>query len=100
MTTYPDNTDWVGKGWHEQPKQTTMTVHDEHGQVVVLYIDINDRQHMLTLWSDGLPTFTPNVIGYLGCEPPLHTSTLDPRLQRLADAWLEYLDAVVEHETG
>lgn len=100
MTTYPqDTTDWTGKGWHAQPSQTTMTIHKDSDGVVFLYRDINGVVHSLWTWKDGGVSFRwglhPNSVAHYTVE---YDGPIDPHLLKLADAWQEYLDAVIEKE--
>lgn len=100
IATYPDSTDWVGKGWHTEPTKTTMKRYKDSDGTVFFYHDINGGVHALWTWKDGGISFRwglhPSAIEHYTVE---YTGPVDPPLQKLADAWREYLDAVVERET-
>jgi len=97
MTTYPQDADWVGKGWHTT--RTKMTVHKDSDGVVFLYHDINGVVHALWTWKDGGISFRwglhPNSVAHYAVE---YDGPIDPHLLKLAGSFLEYLDAVIEKE--
>jgi hypothetical protein len=97
MTTYPQETDWIGKGWHTAPPKPYKVYRDNEGYVV-LFCDRNGWKHALFTWADGGATFQWKTAWVAPGD--MEVISVPAALLKLADAWQEYLDAVVERETG
>ena len=98
MTTYPlEAVDWIGKGWHTAPPKPYKVYRDNEGYVV-LFCDRNGWKHALFTWADGGATFQWKTAW--AAPDDMQATDVPVALQKLADAWQEYLDAVVERETG
>ena len=98
MTPYPDNTDWVGNGWHSEPTPDTVyTVHEDAQGLTFLFVDRNGNEHALYTWADGGTTFQWRpTYDKAGSVP--YTGTIPEPLYRLAESFRTYLDAAVEKE--
>lgn len=81
---------------------TTMTTYGTEDFVIFAYHDRNGLTHLLTRWVDKSVTFTWDWRDDGKPGDPFKyfpgIEVTDPRLQRLAEAWQEYLDAAVEAE--
>ena len=97
MTTYPQETDWIGKGWHTKQPKPYKIYHDNEGYAV-LFRDCNGWKHVLFTWADGSTTFQWKT-AWLPPSGDMEAISVPTALTKLADAWQEYLDAVVERET-
>jgi hypothetical protein len=95
MTTYPQDADWIGKGWHTVSAKPYKVYFDSEGHVV-LFRDRNGWKHALFTWADGKITFQWKTAW--AAHDDMQTTDASPALLKLADAWQEYLDAVVEKE--
>lgn len=88
----------------------TMTMHGTEDFIVIAYHDPNGLTHLLTRWVDRSVTFTWDwrenwLPGGKPGDPFKYfpvTEVTDEDILRLANAWLEYLDAVIEvrYEAG
>lgn len=74
---------------------TMYTVYKDAQGFAILFTDCNDMDHALFTWPGGGVTFQWET-AYTGNIP--YAGPIDPRLQKLVNSWLEYLDAVVEKE--
>ena len=95
MTTYPQDADWIGKGWHTEPAKPYKVYFDNEGYVVS-FCDRNGWKHALFTWNDGGTTFQRKTAW--AAPDDMQATDVPVALQRLADAWQEYLDAAVEKE--
>ena len=96
MTTYPlEAVDWIDKGWHTAPPKPYKVYRDNEGYAI-LFRDCNGRKHVLFTRADGKITFQWRTAR--PAHDDMQTTDASPALLKLADAWQEYLDAVVEKE--
>ena len=95
MTTYPQETDWIGKGWHTAPPKPYKVYRDNEGYVV-LFCDRNGWKHALFTWADGGATFQWKTAWVAPGD--MEAISVPAALLKLAESWREYLDAVVEKE--
>lgn len=82
------------------PADTAMTAHGTEDFIIFAYRDRNGLTHLLTRWTDGKVTFSWDWRDNGKPGDPYKyfpgVEVTNPALQKLAEAWLEYLDAVVE----
>lgn len=98
MTTYPQDVDWIGKGWHAEPTpDTKYTVYKDHEGLVFLFTDRNEQEHALLTWANGGVTFQWSPV-WSREGSRVFRGTIPEPLLKLVNSWLEYLDAVVEKE--
>lgn len=95
MTTYPQETDWIGKGWRGVPPKPYKVYRDNEGYAV-LFHDINGQRHALFTWADGGATFQWKTAWVAPGD--MEVISVPAALLKLAESWREYLDAVVEKE--
>lgn len=92
MTIYPQST----TNWTGEPRP--YKVYRDNEGYAVLFRDINGWRHALFTWSDGDTTFQWKTAW--AASDDMEVTDIPLALLKLADAWQEYLDAVVERETG
>jgi hypothetical protein len=83
----------------EKREFTTLEIRGTADFLVFVFTDINNRVHLLTRWEDGGMSFSWEW-GRLNDKHnfPPYTGPVDPKLEWLAECWLEYLDAVIERD--